>query len=241
MASTSETGHAKNVANFQDLNAVVTGYGAVYNPSKVAIQLANLLALFTTAAASLAQVITTNALFNNSVNVRMIAFEGLRSLCTRVINALEATDATEQTIKDARTIINTIMGRRAKPVPVDPNQPAPNTISVSQQSYDQLIQHFEMLIALVENEPLYNPNETDLKVVNLKLKLDELKAANADVFTHYTTVSNARIDRNKVLYLPSTGLVDTAEDVKSYAKSVFGARSPEFALINHIKFRGYKI
>ena len=34
MASTSETGHAKNVANFQNLIAFVTGYGATYNPSK---------------------------------------------------------------------------------------------------------------------------------------------------------------------------------------------------------------
>lgn len=34
MASTSEVGHAKNVANFQDLIAFVDGYGATYNPTK---------------------------------------------------------------------------------------------------------------------------------------------------------------------------------------------------------------
>lgn len=39
MASTSETGHAKNVANFQDLIAFVTGYGATYNPIKNALKL----------------------------------------------------------------------------------------------------------------------------------------------------------------------------------------------------------
>ena len=33
MASTSETGNAKNVANFQDLVAFVTAYGVTYNPS----------------------------------------------------------------------------------------------------------------------------------------------------------------------------------------------------------------
>ncbi len=36
MVSTSEIGHAKNVANFQDLREFVTGYGATYNPSKKA-------------------------------------------------------------------------------------------------------------------------------------------------------------------------------------------------------------
>jgi hypothetical protein len=39
MASTSETGHAKNVANFQDLIAFVKGYGTTYNPSKSALKL----------------------------------------------------------------------------------------------------------------------------------------------------------------------------------------------------------
>ena len=40
MASTSETGHAKNVANFEDLISFVTGYGATYNPTKVPLKLA---------------------------------------------------------------------------------------------------------------------------------------------------------------------------------------------------------
>lgn len=32
MASTTETGHAKNVANFDDFISFVTGYGAAFNP-----------------------------------------------------------------------------------------------------------------------------------------------------------------------------------------------------------------
>lgn len=43
MASTSETGHAKNVANFQDLIEFVTAYGATYNPSKNNLQLPQLI------------------------------------------------------------------------------------------------------------------------------------------------------------------------------------------------------
>ena len=42
MASTTETGHAKNVANFEDLISFCTGYGAPYNPSKASIKLAAL-------------------------------------------------------------------------------------------------------------------------------------------------------------------------------------------------------
>ena len=75
MASTSETGHAKNVANFQDLIEFVTGYGATYNPSKNSLKLAELIALKTSADSNLADVITKNTLYNNKVNERISAFK----------------------------------------------------------------------------------------------------------------------------------------------------------------------
>jgi|GEM_PF-2281159 len=42
MSKTYDTGHAKNVANFETLIAYLTGYGAVYKPSNANIQLSNL-------------------------------------------------------------------------------------------------------------------------------------------------------------------------------------------------------
>jgi hypothetical protein len=39
MASKSEVGHAKNVANFQDLIEFVITYDTVYNPSKASLKL----------------------------------------------------------------------------------------------------------------------------------------------------------------------------------------------------------
>jgi len=41
-SSTSETGHAKNVANFKDLIAVCTGPGSSYNPANASIKPAEL-------------------------------------------------------------------------------------------------------------------------------------------------------------------------------------------------------
>jgi len=42
MPSTTEKGHAKNVANFSKLIAVCKAFGTKYNPSKTAIKVANL-------------------------------------------------------------------------------------------------------------------------------------------------------------------------------------------------------
>jgi maltooligosyltrehalose synthase len=78
--------------------------------------------------------------------------------------------------------------------------PAVTTISVSQQSFDGLIDNFTKLIQIVSTEAAYLPNETELKVATLNTLLASLKAANTSVINTITTYSNARIARNTVLY-----------------------------------------
>ena len=82
MPSTSETGHAKNVANFRSLIAFVTGYGATYNPSKNALKLAQLNSLANTGDTNLADIITKNTAYNTAVNNRIAAFDGLKQFAT---------------------------------------------------------------------------------------------------------------------------------------------------------------
>ncbi len=242
MASTSEVGHAKNVANFQDLIEFVTGYGTTYNPSKNALKLPQLIALKASADATLADVITINTNYNNKVNERISAFSGLKSLSTRLVNALQTTDATIETIGNAKTFNRKMQGKKASSsqTPTDPNTPAPTTISTSQQSYDQLIQHLAGLTSVLEAETSYTPNETDLQVATLQTKIADLTAKNTAVATAYASISNSRIARNETLYSSSTGLVETANEVKKYIKSVFGASSPQFAQVKGIQFKVIK-
>ena len=242
MASTSEVGHAKNVANFQDLIEFVTGYGATYNPSKNSLKLPQLVALKATAETKLNDVISKNTLYNNKVNERMIAFGNLKSLSTRIVNALQTTDATDETIDDAKGFNRKLQGKKASTTqtPTDPNAPAPSTISTSQQSYDQLIQHFSGLKSVLEVEPTYTPNETELQVATLNAKIADLNTKNTAVATAYTNISNSRIARNNTLYADSTGLVEIATEVKKYIKSLYGASSPEFAQVKGIEFKKTK-
>ena len=240
MASTSEIGHAKNVANFQDLIEFVTGYGATYNPSKNALKLSQLIALKASADATLADVITKNTNYNNKVNERITAFSGLKSLSTRLVNALQTTDATDQIIKDAKGFNKKMQGQRASATattPTDPNTPAPNTISTSQQSYTQQIQHLAGLISVLESEPSYTPNETDLQIATLQAKQNDLTTKNNAVATAYTNVSNSRISRNTTLYSTEGSIFDVASEVKKYIKSIYGATSPEFAQVKGIEFK----
>ena len=239
MASTSETGHAKNVANFQDLISFVTGYGATYNPNKNALKLPQLNTLYTVSQGSLADVVTKNTAYNNKVNERVVAFKDLKSLSTRLINALQTTDATSEKIADAKAFNKKMQGIRAKAVetPADPNAPAPNTISTSQQSYTQQIQHLAGLISVLESEPSYAPNETDLQIATLVAKQNELTTKNNEVATSYANISNSRIARNTTLYSTEGSIFDVASEVKKYIKSIYGASSPEFAQVKGIEFK----
>ena len=243
MASTSEVGHAKNVANFQDLIEFVTGYGATYNPSKSSLKLAQLVALKATAEAKLTDVISKNTNYNNKVNERMVAFSNLKSLSTRLVNALQTTDATTQTINDAKTFNRKMQGKKASAsqTPTDPNAPAPATISTSQQSYDQLIQHLAGLKSVLEEEPSYTPNKAELQVATIDAKITDLTAKNTAVSTAYTNISNSRISRNETLYTSDNGIFETASEVKKYIKSVFGASSPQYNQVSGIKFSKPKL
>jgi len=241
MASTSETGHAKNVANFEDLISFCTGYGGSYNPSKAILQIANLTTLHTNAGTSVSGVTTSKTAFSNATNARQTAFDPLKKLCTRIVNALDATDATDKLVKDAKSINNKIQGKRAgeKPKPAttaDSEAAEDKSISVSQQSYDSLIDNFDKLIQLISTEPTYTPNETELQISTLQTNLGNLKTTNTAVVNAYTNYSNSRITRNNILYGATTGLVDVALEVKKYVKSVFGATSPQFKQVSKLEF-----
>lgn len=237
MASTSEVGHAKNVANFQDLIEFISAYGANYNPSKNTLKLPQIIAQKTEAENNLAEVITKNTDYNNKVNLRVDAFSDVRALATRLIAALQTTDASKETIADAKTFNNKIQGKGSstqKP-PLNPNDPPPKTISTSQQSYDQIIQHLAGLKAVLEAEVSYTPNETDLQIATIDAKIEDLTQKNTAVAQTYTAVSNSRIIRNKNLYTNENSIYEIAKEIKLYIKALFGSTSPEFAQVKGIK------
>ena len=244
MSSTSETGHAKNVANFQDLISFCNGYGASYNPNKASITLAALGTKHTDAITALAAVNTNIPASTNAINQREIVFNPLNKLITRVLNAVAASDVSKQVIDDVKTITRKLQGKRATPkIPTiidDPTTPADESqksISASQMSFDQRIQNMDKLIQLLTSLPGYKPNEPELSIAALTTLFNNMIAANTAAINAYTPLSNARIERNKILYNEITGLVTVAANVKTYIKSLFGATSPQYKQVSKLKFK----
>jgi hypothetical protein len=247
MAKVNETGHAINVAHLQDLITICTSYGTQYNPGKASIGLAALNTLHTNARTALQNVSNNVATYNNAINARRQVFDGLKPLATRIINYLQVTDATDETIQDAKGFNRKIQGARANKVPTvapDPNNPTvPNskTVSTSQQSYNQQVEHLNNLISLLTAEPSYTPNEVELQVATLTTLVDTMRTANLNISTAYANITAARIARNEILYNPNTGLHTISLEVKKYIKAIFGATSPQYKQVSGILFTEVRI
>ena len=247
MSNNSETGHAVNVANFNDLISFVNGYGSAYNPSNPAIMLPAMQTLSVNAEAALVGVNAALPAYNAAVAAREVVFAPLSKRVTRVMNFLKSSGVTPQVYDQVNTVARKVKGARASAIikpdaPADGAEPAPTPkqISASQMSYDNRTENFGKMIQLLAAIPEYNPNEADLTVAALTTLHDDMKTKNNAVITAEVPLSNARIARNNVLYAENTGLYDIALKVKMYISSVFGITSPQYKQIKNLKFKNIR-
>ena len=237
MSSTSETGHAVNLVNFQTLESRCAGYGIRYNPTNPRLALTNMQTISDNVLAALQNIANTKPAWDNAINIRQTIFADMVKLSTRIINAFEVTEnVTDKQVDDARTIIRKIRGERKSKKIVNPSPDDAVQISASQQSYANQILHFLELVGIVSAEPTYAPNETELQVAQLQAFQDSMGDAMDNVINAQNPYLAALQERNTLMYAPTTGLVDVALDAKKYVKSVSSISKEEYQQISGIKF-----
>jgi hypothetical protein len=236
MASTSETGHAKNVANLQKLTEQVTVY-TLYNPPVDNLKVANLTALYIAASTKLNEVEDKRNANKNAITVRQSAFENLKSTCTKIINHLEILGLPQGTIDQAKSLNRTIQGGQKKTTtPPEEGKEETKTVSTSRQSYTQQADNFGILLQLLGTITEYNPNEDDLKLTNLETYKNLLVSSTQSVDQTEAELNNKLIERDQILYADGTGLYSIAQNVKKYVKSLYGATSPEYTNVSSIEY-----
>ena len=241
--SKTEGGHLTNVVNFENLISQAVSHGSTYNPSREALTVSFMQAHLKASKSSIETVDIALAAYRIAVAAREVIFVPLSKLATRILNALKATETTQQVDESARTHIRKIQGTRATPKFTEEEKKTlaaegkeVKEISASQMSYDDRLENFIKLITLLSTIPEYAPNEEDLKIASLITLSHELESKNQAVIAAATELSKARIARNAVLYKNNSGLVDIAIGVKAYVKSVFGASSPQFKQMSKFTF-----
>ena len=244
MTSIIETGHAKNVAVFDEILIYLTGFGKDYSPSKASLAIEALNGTCTSCKNAMYAVRTSNIGYKNAVDARELAFSQVSKLVTRVINTLKASDVPPVSVQTALAAARKIQGRRAKPKRTDEEKKADveagidyREISASQRSFDSIIENFSFLTELLLNVSGYKPNEKDLQTESLKALIEDLKQKNSAAVSAQSALFDARARRNDLLYKKETGLVDIAMDIKAYVKGAFGSESPQFKKISGLEFK----
>ena len=166
MANNPETGHAKNVSNFDSLYSFVKGYGEAYNPTRDAIKTNAIEEILSKSKNSISNIDAFLPAYTNAVSAREFAFAPLGKLITRVNNAIKATDTTANVDESVKTLVRKLQGKRAtaKISEEDKQKLAAegkevNQISASQMGYDNRLENLYKLIMLLTSIPQYNPND----------------------------------------------------------------------------------
>ncbi|WP_293893575.1 hypothetical protein [Flavobacterium sp.] len=239
MASTSEVGHAKNIANLNLLNTNIIALGATYNPSNPKLLLPNLQTIYTTSFTQQASVNNLVAPYSVAVDEREVIFKPLNRELTKLRKAYKATEGVTQVqLEDFMTIIRKLKGiKKSKDNPSTDPKDEQDSYSTSQMSYDQRTNTMDLLISLLQNTPNYNPNENEYKIATYQAKKASMLVKTQAVADTFIPLNNARSTRNTTLYNSEDNLVDTANKAKDYLFTILDASSAQYKAISKIKFK----
>ena len=239
MASTSEVGHAKNIANLNLLNTNIAALGATYNPSNPKLLLTNLQSIYTTALSQQESVNNLVAPYSLAVDGREAIFKPLNRELTKLRKAYKATEGvTQAQLEDFMTIIRKLKGdKKSKDKPTTDPKEEQETHSASQMSYDQRTNTMDLLIGLLQNTPNYKPNENEYKVATYQAKKASMLQATQAVADTFIPLNIARTTRNSTLYNSEDNLVDTANRAKDYLFTILDTNSTQYSAISKIKFK----
>lgn len=226
----------------QALNELIgycTGYGGKYNPGRQNLRIENLQVQLEAVRQVLDKVKETKVHFENEVNVRRQVFDQVPEIASRVMSILEASGVSAEKLADARMVIREIEGRRVyvKPTLKKEAAPDPTTVKRSrfQLAYASKADWFEMLVQTIAMEPRYQPNEQELSVEALNIKVEELHSLNQRVTEARVSWSNARVQRDELMQGNEQSVVMIGRAIKRYLRGLYGYGSPQYEQVKGIK------
>lgn len=231
----------KNVEAFNKLIGLCTGYGGTYVPGSPNLRVESLSELLAQARQALRTVSVTKTGYETATNEREVAFAEIKQQASRILAELKSCGALPQTIADAATMVRKIKGRVRAEKPEAPAALETESLKgkhprVTGSDFGSVVYHFEKLIATLIAEPKYNPAVADLQVPQLQQQLNDLRAINQVVVNATSALSQARRDRNTLLYGGSGSVYRTSLAVKYQVKALFGYNSEAAQAASRIRF-----
>lgn len=237
----SETGHAKNLANFNELITLVKSFEEQYNPIADNLKIAALEAQAKKAEEVLSKLKEAETVSKQATATLQSEFKTLNTFTSRIMGLLISSGAKSSSIDEARSIQKKIVGNNTKKKKTDTQEASPTetkeTRSTSRQSYDSRLDSFEKLVTVLQNIPEYTPFEDEFKIKALQFKIKAMKEAIQTNDNKEALRSQMMTERNNLLYTDDIGLVSVANKIKAYIKAIFGGvKSTQYKTASKIRF-----
>jgi hypothetical protein len=238
-----ETGHEKNVKNFETVIIILVSLGALYNPTQALILLPALQAKLAEAQAAIDAVDTAEADKTVKVDRRQGEFDPLAKYAVNIKRAVEVEINDEAFTKDIAAIVRKFQssgtgGANTEGAAEGGTGETGGGRSTSQRSYDMQIAHFAAIIALIKTKgAAYNPNDDEYKLATLEAKLASLEAANNAAKTAFINLGLAQNARDQILYNAETGVLKLVKLIKLQLARKPGKDSAAYQQINALEFK----
>ena len=239
MASTSETGHNKNVANFSTAYQILEEMNTLYNPSNSKIQLVNLDPVRSSLQITIAELNNNKPIYKNAVADRENAIAPLGKLMTKTLNYAKSIDISATDKENITAQAKKIRGDQ-KPKKVNPETIETDGISTSQMSYDSRIANLDTYINQLSSHPEYVPNETEIQITSLQTLQTNLITLSLAVNSAGNALITSRSNRNNILYNNNINVIQLIKDIKAYLKSLGDAGKPYYNAIVKLQFKDKK-
>ncbi len=248
MIKKSQTGHDSNVTNFQTAIGYVSELGVTYKPSKASLMMPELTGQHLTCKKAVVDTAKAKTDLTTAITQREKLYDQMDPLAIRIGKAMESSDMEEGDMEDVYRELakvksyETGKGKQTPPkstTPADGNDKAPRK-NAPGKTMDNRLKSFTNALTLLENNPSYVPNETDLASSGLRAFEVNVINANELVGLLELRVNNLIISRNNSMYLGKNNLIKMAEDLKAYMIAAFGKNSVAAKRMNKLVFTGLK-
>lgn len=238
-----ESGHSKNVANFETAAIILTNVAAQYTPPQVLILLPSLKALLEDAKAAMTAVDTAQAAKTAAVDAAQAEFEDLGKFVVNIKRQAEIEVNDPAFTADIQTIVNEFHppGRKTGLVdnPATPEDESRTAVSQSQQSRDNQIAYLADISALLKTRAEYKGLGTPYATDAIDDRIETLTAVKNAVTTTEAVLGTKLETRNDLLYTDQTGICDRFILIKKYVPLTFGKDSAVYKQLSALEFRKY--
>lgn len=239
MASVSETGHNKNVANFASAIQVLVEMGSLYNPTNPNLLLANLNPVKTNLGGTITFLNNKKPVYKNAVANREILIAELPSRLTMSLNYAKSTNISQTDKENLSSQVKKMRGDKKAKV-VNPETAEGDSISTSQMSYDSRIANFDTYISQLSSLAEYNPNETVIQIADFQDYHQKLTNSSTLVNSAGNELITGRKNRNNILYNDQINVIQLMREIKAYLKSLGSAAEPYYKAIVKLQFKDIK-